>query len=282
MTNKLEEVKNERLKFIVLSDLHLVSEGSTSKTLDTAERLSIGIKTINSRHSDADFCILAGDLADSGKRDAYLRLKEILGELLIPYHITIGNHDNRKEFIKVFGTNLISETGYIDKVIDKKGYRVILIDSAETEAAGYNAGTYQGSGELSSIQLDWLKDRLIEVPGCPIIIVLHHHANPLHTRVDRIILNNGEELVSVLKNHKDIRQVIAGHVHYTSTSIWHGIPFTTLAGGHYNVTIPLEQENPVVDRLSGPAQMAVVLGFKDQTVIHFDNYIDGNSIIKNE
>ena len=69
MTNKLEEVKNERLKFIVLSDLHLVSEGRTSKTLDTAMRLSIGIKAINSRHSDADFCILAGDLADSGKRD---------------------------------------------------------------------------------------------------------------------------------------------------------------------------------------------------------------------
>jgi Icc protein len=273
MTNKLEEVKNERLKFIVISDLHLVSEGSTSKTLDTAMRLSIGIKTINSRHSDADFCILAGDLADLGKRDVYLRLKEILGELLIPYHITIGNHDNRKEFIKVFGTNLISETGYIDKVIDKKGYRVILLDSAETD---------QVNGELSFIQLDWLKDRLIEVPGCPIIIVLHHHANPLHTRVDRIILNNGEELVKVLKNHKDIRQVIAGHVHYTSTSIWHGIPFTTLAGGHYNVTIPLEQDNPVADKLSGPAQMAVVLGFKDQTVIHFDNYIDGNSIIKNE
>jgi len=273
MTNKSVEFKNKRLKFIVLSDLHIVSEGRTSKTLDTAMRLSIGIKAINSRHSDADFCILVGDLADLGKRDAYLRLKEILGELLIPYHITIGNHDNRKEFIKVFGANLISETGYIDKVIDKKGYRVILLDSAETG---------QSSGRLSSIQLEWLKNRLSEVPGCPIIIVLHHHANPLYTRVDKIILNNGKELVRVLKNHKDIRQVIAGHVHYTSTSIWHGIPFTTLAGGHYNVTIPLEQENPVVDRLSGPAQMAVVLGFKDQTVIHFDNYIDGNSIIKNE
>ena len=270
MTNKSVEFKNKRLKFIVLSDLHIVSEGRTSKTLDTAMRLSIGIKAINSRHSDADFCILVGDLADLGKRDAYLRLKEILGELLIPYHITIGNHDNRKEFIKVFGTNLISETGYIDKVIDKKGYRVILLDSAETG---------QSSGRLSSIQLEWLKNRLSEVPGCPIIIVLHHHANPLYTRVDSIILNNGKELVRVLKNHKDIRQVIAGHVHYTSTSIWHGIPFTTLAGGHYNVTIPLEQENPEVDRLSGPAQMAVVLGNKDQTVIHFDNYIDGNSIL---
>jgi Icc protein len=29
-----------------------------------------------------------------------------------------------------------------------------------------------------------------------------------------------------------VRQVIAGHVHYTSTALWHGIPFTTLAGGH--------------------------------------------------
>ena len=109
-------------------------------------------------------------------------------------------------------------------------------------------------------------------------VVLHHHANPLYTKVDRIILENGPELVAVLKAHRQVRQVIAGHVHYTSTALWHGIPFTTLAGGHYNVTIPLESAAEM-ERLFGPAQMAVVLSDTTQTLVHFDNYLDANPVL---
>ena len=77
---------------------------------------------------------------------------------------------------------------------------------------------------------------------------------------------------------EDIRQVIAGHVHYTSTAIWKGIPFTTVAGGHYSVQAMLDPEKPV-PRLTGPAQMAVILGGKDGTTVHFDDYINGNPVL---
>lgn len=257
------------LKFIVLSDLHLVKEGTLSKGLDTTDRLNAGIAAINARHRDADFCVLAGDLADLGEIEAYHRLKECLSHLEIPLHITIGNHDDRDTFVQVFGQGLVAETGYIDKVVDCKGQRVILLDSAVT---GQHAGRFEQG------QLDWLAARLAEVPDMPVTVVLHHHANPLHTRVDRIILENGEAFVGVLKQHSNLRQVIAGHVHYPSTALWHGIPFTTLAGGHYSVTIPLDPEAEV-DRLDGPAQMAVVLSDAVQTLVHFDNYIEPAGVL---
>lgn len=257
------------LKFIVLSDLHLVREGEVSQGLDTTERLRAGIAAINDRHADADFVVLAGDLADLGEKEAYHRLKDCLADLKVPLHITIGNHDHRDTFLDVFGAEHASVTEHIDKVIDHKGHRIILLDSAVTGQHG---------GKLEPKQLDWLKLRLTEASDRPVIVILHHHANPLYTKVDEIILENGKDLLGVLQDHDDVRQVIAGHVHYTSTALWGGIPFTTLAGGHYNVTVPLDLEADVA-RLEGPAQMAMVLSDSEQTLVHFDNYLDPSRIL---
>jgi Icc protein len=261
------------LKFLVLSDIHLVGETETSHGLDTHWRLKQGIDAINERYADADFCILAGDLADLGYEGAtapYPRLKDLVERLTIPCHITIGNHDSRSIYVDVFGEAERAETGYIDKVIDAKGYRVIVLDSVLAD----DVEEYHHGGTLADAQLEWLTARLAEHAG-PVVVVLHHHANPLMTAVDRINLDNGAEFVAALKTHGDVRQVIAGHVHYTSTALWHGIPFTTLAGSHYGVTVPLNGEKH--ERTWGPAQMAVVLGTEDQTLIHFDNYLDGNA-----
>lgn len=238
-------------------------------TLDTYQRLEQGIAHLNAVHGDADLCILAGDLADRGEEAAYERLKRVLSGAATPVGITIGNHDDRDTFARVFGSEMLSETGHVDRTIDIKGYRIVLLDSAVTGQHG---------GRLEESQLDWLGQRLAEVPETPVIVVLHHHANPLSTRVDRIILENGARFAEVLAMHGDIRQVIAGHVHYPSTAIWKGLPFTTLAGGHYSVNAVLDPEGDVT-RLAGPAQMAVVLADSEQTLVHFDDYINGHAVI---
>jgi 3',5'-cyclic AMP phosphodiesterase CpdA len=267
------------LKFLVFSDLHLVDAGETSHGLDTHRRFADGVDWVNTHHGDADFCVLAGDLADlgfKGASDPYQRLRDEVKRLTVPCHITIGNHDNRDMFLEHFGTDLRAETGCIDKVVDAKGHRTILLDSVIEDVP--EGEDYTHGGALSAAQLEWLRARLEEHPG-PVNVILHHHANPLHTMVDRIRLAEPEAFVAVLKTHSDIRQVIAGHVHYTSTGMWHGIPFTTLAGGTYSVTVPLKGSERKIDRLWGPAQMAVVLCDDTQTLVHFENYLDGNPIL---
>jgi len=257
------------LKLVVLSDLHLMDKGELSLGLDTAERLRAGVQAINDRHGDADLICIAGDLADLGQIAAYRRLRAALADLAMPVEITIGNHDDRAAYLSVFGADQAAETGFIDRVIDIKDHRVILLDSA------IEPGRHDG--RLEQVQLDWLAARLAEAADRPVIVILHHHANPLFTEVDSIRLQNGPALVQVLQGHADIRQVIAGHVHYASTALWRGVPFTTLAGGHYSVTVPLGEAMP--QNLWGPAQMAVVLSDAEQTLVHFDNYLDGNAII---
>lgn len=256
------------LKFVVMSDLHVMPQGELSMTLDTGARLEQAVAAVVARYGDADFCVLAGDLADLGQPSAYERLKSIIANLPIPVHITLGNHDDRAAFLTVFGDGFIAETGKVDKVIDIKGYRVILLDSSEPGRV---------DGVLQAGQVEWLRARLAEAVDRPVIVILHHNANALHIESDSIRILEPDAFINALKTHPDIRQVIAGHVHLTSTAIWRGLPFTTLSGGHYSCTV--DQPNVPMRRLAGPGQMAFVLGTEDSTTVLFDDYIDGNEEI---
>jgi 3',5'-cyclic AMP phosphodiesterase CpdA len=258
------------LKFIVMSDLHLVPEGELSLTLDTAARLEQAVEAVNGRYGDADFCVLAGDLADRGEAAAYRRLQTIVDRLEIPVFITLGNHDDRGTFLNVFGGHYAAETGKVDKVIDAKGYRVILLDSSEPGRV---------DGILTEAQIGWLRARLDEAAGMPVIVVLHHNANALHIRTDDIRLIEAGPFLEALANHPDVRQVIAGHVHITLTATYRGMPFTTLAGGHYSVSFNVDQPTLPVRRISGPGQMAVVIGTEERTTVLFEDFIDGNEEI---
>lgn len=255
------------LKFVVMSDLHLVRHGETSMTLDTAARLEQAVACINTRYDDADFCIIAGDLADEGEAEAYTRLKDITDQINIPTYITLGNHDDRPTFLDVLGPHHADETGKVNHVIDAKGYRVIVLDSSEPGRV---------DGVLTAVQMVWLTARLAEAADRPVIVVLHHNANALHIEADDIKLLDDAPFIAALKTHGDIRQVIAGHVHLTSTASYHGLPFTTLAGGHYSVSFNADQPKTAFKALSGPGQMAVVLGTPHATTVLFEDFIDGN------
>ncbi|WP_332700261.1 metallophosphoesterase [Devosia sp.] len=256
------------LKFVVMSDLHVMPEGELSMTLDTGDRLEQAVDAVIARYHEADFCVLAGDLTDLGQPAAYEHLKTIIDRIPIPVHITLGNHDDRPTFLSVFGEDFLAETGKVDKVIDAKGYRIILLDSSEPGRV---------DGVLDSGQINWLQARLAEAMDRPVIVILHHNANALHIEADNIRMLEPDAFIDALKTHPDIRQVIAGHVHLTSTATWRGLPFTTLAGGHYSVSV--DQPHIPMRRLTGPGQMAFVIGTPDSTTVLFDDFIDGNEEI---
>lgn len=261
------------LKLVIMSDLHLVPAGEVSNTLDTAARLQQAVDSVNLHHADADLCILAGDLADLGEADAYARLREIIAPLTPETHLMLGNHDHRDVFLHVFGTDHADENGHVQKVIDIKGHRLILLDSTEPGLV---------EGVFCPARLAWLQARLDEALDRPVIVILHHHVLPLSMPVDSIILREGAALLEVLRSHPDIRQVIAGHVHVTTTGVWRGVPFTTMAGGHYNVSVNLPGHASPQDRLEGPGQYAVVLAGDDNCVVHFENFLDRHAIIAAE
>lgn len=257
------------LKYVVLSDLHIVPDGQVSHGLDTAVRFQLAVEHVNEHHGDADFCILAGDLADHGSRDAYRRLQSILPALKLETHLTLGNHDDRNVFLEMFGHQLADENGRITKVIDVKDQRVIVLDTVEQG---------QDWGKIGPAQLNWLAARLSEAADRPVTIVLHHNICDYHVQTDFIRLMDNDPLVDVLKTHPDFRQVITGHVHMTTSGSYRGIPFSSCGGCHYAIAPTLESRSGdignLVPRLEGPGQYAVVLSDSHSTIVHFENFLD--------
>lgn len=252
------------MKFVVLSDLHLGPPGAAVNGLDPAARLAAAVEAINRDHANADFVAIAGDLADLGEVAAYEVLRDTLAPLTVPCHITLGNHDAPDAFQSVFGQNLCDPQARVSKVIDQGGHRVILLDTT-------TPGTHAGA--LCDGRRNWLAARLDEAADRPVIIVMHHHANVLSLPVDAIPLADGAGFAQLLKRHPGVRMVISGHVHLTTSGIWHGIPMTTLAGSHYSVNAHLPGMAGEQLRLEGPAQMAVVLADTDGVTVHFQDYL---------
>ncbi|MCE2523225.1 MAG: metallophosphoesterase [Rhodobacteraceae bacterium] len=250
-------------KFVVVSDLHFVPDGMLSHSIDTVERFREAVIHINEFNRDAEFCIVAGDLADQGETAAYERLSLELEKLQIPFFLVVGNHDSHENFAGVFGDLTNSETGFMDRCIDVHGQRIIILDSV---MVGEHAGW------LGEAQLSWLKGRLDGAANMPVIVVLHHNITDLMVSNDEIRLRNNGPLLDVLSGHPDIRHVISGHVHLTSSGTCSGIPFTTISGCHYNIAPRRHDKEPRSPRFDGPGQYAVVWSGKDATVVLAEDF----------
>lgn len=271
------------LKFVVLADLHIVPQSTLSHGLDTLDRLNQAVAYVNATHADADFVLFAGDLADHGQAEAYERFKTAIDPLVPPTYLTLGNHDHRPTFVDVMGadhTNL--QTGCIDHVIDAGGYRTILLDSSDP--------ALRGAGRLDPAQITWLRAQLAEAPDTPVVIVLHHNIAPFQVQTDFIILEDNADFADAVLSHKDVRQVISGHVHMTTSGTYRGVPFCTFAGAHYNIDPMLTaRSGPVpprgtsyvspVPRREGPGQLAVVLCDTDSVVVHMENFLDRHLVL---
>jgi len=76
--------------------------GTTLHKLNPCERLDACIDNIIEHHSDAQLCIITGDITDRGDIKAYHDFREIIQRLPMPSHPLIGNHDDRDVFCEVF------------------------------------------------------------------------------------------------------------------------------------------------------------------------------------
>ena len=250
-------------KFVVVSDLHIVPEGDLSHCIDTSARFREAVAHINELNGDAEFCILAGDLADRGETAAYKRLAVEVERLNVPCWLTIGNHDSRERFLEVFGDLTNQETGRVDHCMDVRGQRILVLDSVRDG---------EHPGWLTDSQLSWLQARLDEAAGRPVIVVLHHNIADLMVSTDAIRLRNNEPFLDVLSGHSDVRHVISGHVHLTSSGVCRGIPFTTFAGCHYNIAPRRHDSERRAPRLDGPGQYAVVWSGEESTVVLTEDF----------
>src|SRR5215207_225703 len=171
--------------------------------------------------------VFTGDLADRGEPDAYDRIRRIvdpvadrLGAQVI---WVMGNHDERSAFRR----GLLGERGGsrpVDRVDEVNGLRVITLDST---VPGHH------HGEVAPEQLDWLAEEL-SIPA-PHGTVLAMHHPPVPSVLDlaaSVELRDQAGLAEVVAG-SDIRSIIAGHLHYSSTATFAGVPVSVASASCY-------------------------------------------------
>ena len=135
----------------------------------------------------------------------------------------MGNHDNRANF----RTLLLDQPGSdapVDLSYFINGLRVITMD---TSVPGFH------HGELSEGQLDWLARELDTPAPDGTILALHHPPVPSVLDLSVLVeLRDQASLAAVVRN-SDVRTILAGHLHYSTTASFAGIPVSVASASCY-------------------------------------------------
>lgn len=253
------------MKFIHITDPHIVPAPQTLCALDPRERLARAIADVNQHHADACSAILTGDLAYLGEPAAYRDLHALLDALVIPYHLLVGNHDDRANFTRVFPETPRDEDGFVQYVVDTAAGAFVMMDTMEAEAP---------EGVYCEQRFAWLERQLAALSDRPVYLFLHHPPFDIGIRsLDESRLPQSDRLARLLRRHGDIRYMFYGHVHRPVWGSWNGIPTSALPGTNHQVGLTLGGSPEMLGTHERPAY-GVVLIENGCVNVHLRDFID--------
>ncbi|MFD7009726.1 MULTISPECIES: phosphodiesterase [Rhodococcus] len=219
-----------------VSDTHFVTDGALlHDCVDSDANLSRLFERLEKTGQRPEAIVFTGDLADRGEPEAYVRLRRIvepaaqrLGAKVI---WVMGNHDARPAFRSgLLDTEPTQDS--IDAVVDVNGLRIIVLDST---VPGFHHGL------ISDEQLTWLTDVLAEPAPHGTLLALHHPPVPgLLDAIESVELKEQHRLETVLAG-TDVRGILAGHLHYSTTCTFAGIPVSVASATCYTQDLLVDE-----------------------------------------
>jgi Icc protein len=213
-----------------ISDTHvLAGDGLLYDRVASERHLQALFDEFEASGGRPEAIVFTGDLADRGEPEAYERIRAIVdpvAERLGAQVIWVmGNHDDRTAFRQgLLDERFVAGARPVDRVDDVNGLRVITLDST---VPGHH------HGEVAPEQLDWLAEEL-SIPA-PHGTVLAMHHPPVPSVLDlaaSVELRDQAGLAEVVAG-SDIRSIIAGHLHYSSTATFAGVPVSVASASCY-------------------------------------------------
>lgn len=228
-TFRIAEYSHPTHTLVQISDTHFTKDSALLHgVVDCERKLAEVLATVEATGVPVDALVMSGDLTDAGDPGAYRRLRSLVepvaARLGAPVLWTMGNHDERG----AFRTNLLDEapsTSPVDLVHDVNGLRVICLDSSIPA---------QHRGEVSVEQAQWLADELSRPAEHGTLLVIHHPPLPVTSERDVLWeLCHQQRLADVVRG-TDVRAIVAGHLHYTVSGMFAGIPVSTATSVAYS------------------------------------------------
>lgn len=190
------------MRILHLSGLHLCSSpDAIIYGVNPHENLMRVIRKIQNI-SGIDLCVITGDISNDGSEESYELADKALSILPFPVYVTNGNHDDYHNLIELRHRKLLSHPK-----ISLQGIDFIFLNSVALAEDGSN----RSKGLLCDNELERVK-RIKEQKN-PAIILMHHPVLTSDSWMDRRILINRDEFLSVVASIPQIIAVLSGHSH---------------------------------------------------------------------
>ncbi|MBM7416576.1 MULTISPECIES: phosphodiesterase [Nocardiaceae] len=242
-----------------ISDTHLVGAGELYDAVDSEARLRQIFAELEATGARPEALVFTGDLADKGEPDAYDSLRALVDPVAAALGSEViwamGNHDDRAAFRR----GLLDERGStepVDRVYDIGGLRVITLDST---VPGHHYG------QISPDQLRWLAAELAMPAPDGTVLALHHPPVPCVQDLAVLVeLRDQDSLAEVLAG-SDVRAILAGHLHYSTSATFAGIPVSVASATCYtqDLNVPVGAQ-----RGRDGAQAYNLVHLYQDTVVH--------------
>lgn len=192
-TLRAQSTVGPSFRFIVINDLH---HGS-AECDPFFRQLIAQIR----RHAPIDFCLIVGDLADTGRPESLAAIHDFFSELPYPFHAVPGNHDcDAEQSTRLYSEVFRSQLNYH---FDHKGWQFVAFDSTEGNKWG---GTMVQPGTLA-----WLDANLPRFDRAKPTIGFTHFPLSEAARSDLTPLNAPEVLARF--DDLNLRCMFNGHFH---------------------------------------------------------------------
>lgn len=206
---------------------------------DNVRRLRAVLQRLRDGPNRPDLVLLTGDLTADGTDASYARLAALLADFPFTIRLMVGNWDRREPLRKAFA-DAPMDNGFVQFEVALPGLRLLALDSTEPGRHG---------GAFCAARAAWLNDRLRADPVTPVVIALHHP--PVETGIEWLdsgaqepwIARLGETLVG----HRQIRAIIAGHMHRPIFTTFAEIPLAVCPSSAPHVALdlsPIDSDRP--------------------------------------
>ncbi|MFE3223569.1 phosphodiesterase [Nocardia sp. NPDC059228] len=216
------------------SDTHLIAaDTELYGAVDAEARLTTLLGQAEASRIAPTAIVFTGDLADQGEPGAYRKLRDLVEpwaeRIGAPVVWVAGNHDDRaalrEELLDAVPSNDAASGAPFDAVHMFDGLRVIALD---TTVPGHHWG------EITDDQLAWLREVLAEPAPFGTILAMHHPPIPCVQDLAVLVeLRDQRRLADVLDG-TDVRAILAGHLHLSSTATFAGIPVSVASATCYS------------------------------------------------
>lgn len=202
-----------------LSDPHIGADWGIGEPV---AGLAAAVVALRSLRPQPDAVLISGDLADHAADTEYAQVRELLSPLRAPVYVLPGNHDERGTLRRNFGLPGIGSQPVQYSVDLGPELRLVVLDSVRPG---------EDAGSLDRERLGWLEAELTTAPQVPTLIAMHHP--PVLTGLppwDQIGLPEADRkaLGDVIGAHRQVRRIVAGHIHRMFASELAGCPTLTV------------------------------------------------------